>query len=85
MVSLKLESEQVTGSFKARGALNKILSLDTAQQVVTASSGYVCHHFKHDVALQCWFSPRGRVHTAFLSKPPTEQVITASSWYAPSD
>jgi threonine dehydratase len=29
-VYLKLESEQVTGSFKARGALNKILSLPPA-------------------------------------------------------
>lgn len=41
-VHLKLESEQVTGSFKARGALNKVLSLtpeERARGVVTASTG----------------------------------------------
>jgi threonine dehydratase len=39
---LKLESEQVSGSFKARGALNRVLSLprDVARRgVVTASGG----------------------------------------------
>jgi len=41
-VYLKLENEQHTGSFKARGSLNKILSLtdkEKAQGVVTASTG----------------------------------------------
>ncbi len=41
-VFLKLENLQVTGSFKARGALNKILGLSGAERargVVTASSG----------------------------------------------
>ena len=41
-VWLKLESEQHTGSFKARGALNKVLSLPArrrAEGLVTASSG----------------------------------------------
>jgi threonine dehydratase len=41
-VWLKLESEQYTGSFKARGALNKVLSLrpeEKAAGLVTASSG----------------------------------------------
>ena len=41
-VYLKLESEQVTGSFKIRGALNKLLSLSPADKkrgVVTASTG----------------------------------------------
>lgn len=41
-VYLKLESEQVTGSFKARGAVNKILSLadeDLQRGIVTASTG----------------------------------------------
>lgn len=41
-VYLKLENLQVTGSFKARGALNKMLSLDREdieKGVVTASSG----------------------------------------------
>ena len=41
-VYLKLESEQHTGSFKARGALNKILATPEAEQVkgfITASTG----------------------------------------------
>lgn len=41
-VYLKLESEQVTGSFKARGALNTVLALseeERARGVVTASTG----------------------------------------------
>jgi threonine dehydratase len=41
-VWLKMESEQVTGSFKARGALNKVLSLSSEEKangLVTASSG----------------------------------------------
>ncbi len=54
-VYLKLESNQITGSFKLRGALNKFLSLTTKQQkeeVITASSGnhaaamaYTLHKF----------------------------------------
>ena len=39
-VFLKLENLQVTGSFKARGALNKILSLRNSKaKIVTASTG----------------------------------------------
>ena len=41
-VYLKLESEQYTGSFKARGALNKVLKLTNAQKdqgLITASTG----------------------------------------------
>jgi threonine dehydratase len=41
-VYLKLESQQLTGSFKLRGAMNKFLSLskaDRSRPVVTASSG----------------------------------------------
>ena len=41
-VYLKLENEQHTGSFKARGALNKVLSLSTAERrrgMLTASTG----------------------------------------------
>jgi threonine dehydratase len=54
-VYLKLESSQITGSFKLRGALNKFLSLTDAQrkeEVITASSGnhaaalaYTLHRF----------------------------------------
>jgi threonine dehydratase len=41
-VSLKLESEQVTGSFKVRGALNRLMTLtkeEAARGVITASTG----------------------------------------------
>jgi len=41
-VYLKLENQQITGSFKARGGLNKILSLsdeDRNKGVITASTG----------------------------------------------
>jgi threonine dehydratase len=39
-VYLKLESEQITGSFKIRGAFNKILSLqERDRNVITASTG----------------------------------------------
>lgn len=41
-VYLKLESEQVTGSFKARGSLNKLMAVaesDKNQFVITASTG----------------------------------------------
>ena len=41
-VYLKLENTQVTGSFKARGAFNKLLSLTNAERsrgIVTASTG----------------------------------------------
>jgi threonine dehydratase len=42
IVCLKLESEQYTGSFKARGSLNKLLSLSDEEKqngVITASTG----------------------------------------------
>ncbi|HIG48666.1 MAG TPA: pyridoxal-phosphate dependent enzyme [candidate division Zixibacteria bacterium] len=41
-VYLKMESEQYTNSFKARGAMNKVLSLtneERTQGIVTASTG----------------------------------------------
>lgn len=41
-VFLKLESEQTTGSFKVRGALNRLMTLtkeETAKGVITASTG----------------------------------------------
>jgi threonine dehydratase len=41
-IYLKMESEQITGSFKARGAANKVLevkSLSPDSQVITASTG----------------------------------------------
>jgi len=41
-VFLKLESEQITGSFKVRGALNRLMTLtkeETSRGVITASTG----------------------------------------------
>ena len=38
-IFLKLENLQKTGSFKARGALNKILNINASEGVVAASSG----------------------------------------------
>lgn len=41
-VYLKMESEQHTGSFKARGSLNKLMALDTEEKeqgIITASTG----------------------------------------------
>ena len=38
-IFLKLENFQKTGSFKARGAINKILNINNSKDVVAASSG----------------------------------------------
>ncbi len=38
-VFLKMENLQLTGSFKARGAMNKILALPKGTEIITASSG----------------------------------------------
>lgn len=38
-VYLKCENLQYTGAFKVRGAFNRLLSLSTSQEIVTASSG----------------------------------------------
>ena len=53
-VHLKFENHQFTASFKERGALNKLLSLDAAQRqagVIAVSAGNhaqgVAHHAKH--------------------------------------
>jgi threonine dehydratase len=53
-VYLKLESEQYTGSFKARGALNKVLSLPPEQKangLLTASSGNHAQGFARALAI----------------------------------
>jgi len=52
-VYLKLENEQHTGSFKARGSLNKILSLtseEKAKGVITASTGNHALGFSRDAS-----------------------------------
>lgn len=39
-VFLKLENQQITGSFKARGAMNKVISLrEDPREIITASTG----------------------------------------------
>jgi len=53
-VFLKLESEQYTGSFKARGALNKILSMPASEKVnglITASTGNHAQGFARALSL----------------------------------
>ena len=62
-VFLKLENHQLTGSFKVRGALNKMLSLsseDRDRGVVTASSG------NHGVAVAYAGRLAGVVPTVYL-------------------
>ena len=52
-VFLKLENLQITGSFKLRGVVNKILSLsasDAGRLLVTASTGNHAAAFAHAVA-----------------------------------
>lgn len=49
-VYLKLENNQITGSFKLRGAVNKFLSLNTEERkgdIITASSGNHAAAFAH--------------------------------------
>jgi threonine dehydratase len=51
---LKLESEQYTGSFKARGALNKVFSMSAAEKsagLVTASTGNHAQGFARALTL----------------------------------
>jgi threonine dehydratase len=53
-VHLKLESEQHTGSFKARGALNRLLSLTAEERergVLTASTGNHAQGFARALAI----------------------------------
>jgi len=60
-LTLKLEQLQHTGSFKARGALNAVLTMPTAATSVTAASGG-----NHGVAV-AWAARRAGVHaTVFV-------------------
>jgi len=61
-VYLKLESAQITGSFKLRGAMNKMLSLSEEQRqkgVLTASSG---NHGAACAYLMTHFGIRGTIY-----------------------
>ncbi len=62
-VYLKLENFQITGSFKIRGALNKVLSLnsrDKKRKLVTASSG------NHGIAVAYVLDKLGYKGTVYL-------------------
>ena len=73
-LTLKLESLQVTGSFKARGALNSVLSLAAGTDGVTAASGG-----NHGAAV-AWASrrPVGRG-----AKPPSRIIAASCSTRTP--
>ncbi len=62
LVYLKLENLQYTGSFKVRGALNKLLSLPKGTEVTTASSG------NHGLAIAYALSKVGGEGTIYLPK-----------------
>ncbi|MHA2245320.1 MAG: threonine/serine dehydratase [Candidatus Hodarchaeales archaeon] len=59
-VFLKMENVQLTGSFKARGAMNKLLSLPKDTEVITASSG------NHGLAVAYTLSKIGGTGTIYL-------------------
>ncbi len=60
-VYLKAENFQITGSFKARGALHKVLSLSReGQKIITASTG------NHGLGVAHALSATGREGTIFL-------------------
>lgn len=71
-VSFKCENFQHTGSFKVRGALNKILSLtdeDIARGVVTASTG------NHGAAVAFALGIRGASGTVFVPTGASESKL----------
>jgi threonine dehydratase len=71
-VSLKLENLQHTGSFKVRGAMNKLLSLTPEERqagVVTASTG------NHGLAVAYGLSQLGIHGSIFLPENPSLQKL----------
>ncbi|NNE67187.1 MAG: threonine/serine dehydratase [Pyrinomonadaceae bacterium] len=73
-VFLKLENLQHTGSFKARGALNKVLSLqdsDREKGVVTASTG------NHGAAVAYAASIVGTTARVFVSETASQNKVEA--------
>ncbi len=73
-VHLKLENLQITGSFKLRGAFNKILSLDpeeAAPGIVTASSG------NHGLATAYALRAAGRKGVIYLPETVSRAKLTA--------
>ncbi|NIM91112.1 MAG: threonine/serine dehydratase [Candidatus Aminicenantes bacterium] len=75
---LKLENIQLTGSFKLRGAMNKLLSLDQAKRekgIITASSG------NHGMAFAYLTQTFGFKGTIFLPKITSSTKIDALNEY----
>ena len=71
-VYLKLENLQTTGSFKLRGALNKLLALDAAQRrrgIITASTG------NHGLAVASALSTLGMHGSIYLPENASPQKI----------
>jgi threonine dehydratase len=74
-VYLKLESEQYTGSFKARGALNKVLSLSPehkANGLLTASSGNHAQGFARALAIS---GDRGLIYLPENAEPAKVEAL----------
>ena len=74
-VYLKLESEQYTGSFKARGALNKVLSLTPEQKasgLLTASSGNHAQGFARALAIS---GDRGLIYLPQNAEPSKVEAL----------
>ena len=61
-IFLKLENIQKTGSFKARGALNKILNISNKEDVLAASSG------NHGAAVSYALSQKNMTGTIYVPK-----------------
>ena len=61
-IFLKLENIQKTGSFKARGALNKILNISNKEDVLAASSG------NHGAAISYALSQKNMTGTIYVPK-----------------
>jgi len=74
-VHLKLESEQYTGSFKARGAVNKVLSMTAAEKsrgLVTASTGNHAQGFARALTLS---GDRGLVYLPVNAEPSKVEAL----------
>ncbi len=61
-IYLKLENFQKTGSFKVRGALNKILNINSEKKVVAASSG------NHGAAVSYALSKKNMIGIIYVPK-----------------
>lgn len=77
-VHLKLENQQITGSFKLRGAMNKVLSLTREERegpVVTASSG------NHGAAVAYTLSELGGKAIIYLPRSVSRAKVDALEPY----